>query len=247
MYASCAVPGAEAGRLIQNAALSRGCHFVACANGGSNQRFLRQMTCENARDLIYDFLEEIHMAKIVYPEMIVHYYEASQGPFRSLSDLPLQEAESILQRIRQEGIAFASQRSTDYLDIRKSLEERIRRLFIEKGGQPKRLRPHYFILGHCDWVKSWYCDGQEVQVLLKTVNPHVISFTYGDSFPAMRYQDGKPYRGQVYILEELPALLAQYGLPQVWNPEGKSGPERYIEAQVWDNEPVRGYLGKQGS
>ena len=177
--------------------------------------------------------------------MIVHYYEASKGPFRSLSDLRMEEAESILQRIRQEGIVFASKRNLDYLSLRMSLEQRIHQLFIEKGGQPKRLRPHYFIVGHCDWVKSWYCDGQEVQILLSTIDPKVISFTYGDSFPAMHYQDGKPHRGQVYILEELTELVAQYGLPQVWNSEGKYGPERYIEAQVWDDAPVKEYLGKQ--
>jgi len=94
-------------------------------------------------------------------------------------------------------------------------------LFIEKGGQPRRLRPHKFILECCDWVKILYCHGREAQILLKTVDPEVISFTYGDSFPAMRYQDGKPYRGQVYALDELPGLIAQYGYPQVWNREGR--------------------------
>jgi hypothetical protein len=185
------------------------------------------------------------MENVACSEIIIHYYEANQGPFRSLSDLSLEEAESILQRIRHEGIAFASRRNIDYLGIRKSLEERMHQLFIEKGGHPKRLRPHYFILGRCQWVKSWYCDGREVQILLKTVHPNVISFTYGDSFPAMRYQDGKPYRGRVYVLEELPELIARYGLPQVWNSEGKYAPERYIEAQVWDDEPVKEYLGKR--
>lgn len=186
------------------------------------------------------------MENVVCPEMIVHYYEANPGPFRSLSDLSLEEAGSILERIRHQGIVFASKRNMDYLGIRKSLEEQMRQLFIEKGGHPKRLRPHYFILGSCEWVKSWYCDGREVQILLKTVNPRAISFTYGDSFPAMRYQDGKPYRGRVYVLEELSELIARYGLPQEWNREGKYGPERYIEAQVWDDEPVKEYLGKPG-
>ncbi len=184
------------------------------------------------------------MEKIVCPEYIVHYYEASQGPFKSLSDLGFQEAELILQQIRQEGLVFASQRNQDYLTIRRSLEERIRRLFIEKHGQPKRLRPHYFILGSCDWVKSWYRDGREVQILLKTISPKVISFTYGDSFPAMRYQDGRPYRGQVYIFEELSGLIERYGLPQLWNREGQYGPERYIEAQVWDDQPIQEYFRK---
>jgi hypothetical protein len=58
----------------------------------------------------------------------------------------------------------------------------------------------------------------------------------------MRYQDGKPYRGQVYRLEELPALVHQFGIPQLWNPEGKLGPDRYIEAQIWDDAPLQAYL-----
>jgi len=185
------------------------------------------------------------MEKDTCPEFIVHYYEACQGPFRSLSDLSLEEAEAILQRIRQDGIVFASKRGMDYLEIRKSLETQIRRLFIEKDGQPKRLRPHYFILGDCDWVKSWYREGREIKISLKTIDPKIISFTYGDSFPAMRYQDGKPYRGQVFTLRELPELIKEFGLPQVWNSEGRFGPERYIETQVWDDEVVMGFLGKQ--
>jgi hypothetical protein len=185
------------------------------------------------------------MKKDVCPENIIHYYEASKGPFRSLSDMSLVEAESILQLIRQEGIVFASKRNLDYLGIRKALEERMHELFIEKGGQPKRLRPHYFILGSCDWVKSWYREGREVTIPLRSIDPRVISFTYGDSFPAMRYRDGKPYRGQVYVVEELPEVIKQYGIPQVWNREGKFGPERYIEAQVWDDEPVKEFLGEE--
>jgi hypothetical protein len=47
-----------------------------------------------------------------------------------------------------------------------------------------------------------------------------------------------PYnRSIVSSLDELPELIAQQGLPQMCNPEGKLGQERYIEAQVWDNEP----------
>ena len=180
----------------------------------------------------------------MYPTFITHYYEASQGPFRSLSDLSVDEAEVILQGIRRAGAIFASKRSTDYLAIRQSLEGQIRQLFIEKGGQPKTLRPNYFILGSCDWVKSWYREGREVNIPLEAVDPKTISFTYGDSFPAMRYKDGKPYRGQVYILEELSLIIKVYGLPQEWNCDGQFGPERYIEAQVWDDEPVKAYLGK---
>ncbi|HEX3053915.1 MAG TPA: hypothetical protein VHP83_24885 [Aggregatilineaceae bacterium] len=172
------------------------------------------------------------------PDFLTHYYEAARGPFHSLTALDSAESEMLLERIRQEGAIFASQRAPDYLSIRRELEAKIRILFIAKGGQPRRLTPHYMILGACPWVESWYQDGREIRAPLHLFDPSTVSLTYGDSFPAMRFPDGKPYRGQVYTLAELPSLLQWYGLPQDWNPDGKSGPERYIEAQVWADEPL---------
>lgn len=176
------------------------------------------------------------------PDFLTHYYENADGPFSNLSRLPLEQAEQILEDIRKRGDRFASQRSSDYLKRRLELEDRIRQLFEEKGGQPKLNRPHYMILGSCPWLKQWYVDGQEVQIELTAIPEGCVSFTYGDSFPAMNYQDGKPYRGRVYTLSELGEIIQRYGLPQDWNPDGRGGPERYIEAQLWNDDPVRAYL-----
>lgn len=176
------------------------------------------------------------------PTDLYHYYDCSRGPFRNLSDLPLAEAEAILDAIRTRGDGFASKRQADYLTIRRGLEDFVRARFVEKGGQPKRERPHYLILGACEWVKSWYQQGGEIHIPLAAFAPECVSFTYGDTFPAMRYGDGKPYRRQVYTLAELPDLVEQYGLPQVWNADGSKGPDRYIEAQVWDDAPLRRWL-----
>ncbi len=179
------------------------------------------------------------------PDFLAHYYEAARGPFRSLSTLAHDDAERLLDGIRASGATFASRRASDYLAIRRELETRIRMLFVARGGQPQRDTPHYLILGACPWVKTWYADGREVRVPLADCDPAVVSLTYGDSFPAMRFQDGKPTRGQVYTLADLPDLVARYGLPQVWNAEGERGPDRYIEAQLWSDEPLRsmGLLG----
>jgi hypothetical protein len=181
-----------------------------------------------------------------YPASLFHYYEAANGPFRSLSTLNPEEADALMDRIRQEGAIFASQRAGDYLAIRRDLEQKIRRLLIDKGGQPQRDTPHYLILGECPWLTTWYLDGRAVTLPLAVCDPQTISFTYGDSFPAMRFGDGKPYRGQVYRLHELPDLIRQYGLPQDWNPDGTFGPDRYIEAQVWDDKPLE-YVGLKPS
>lgn len=174
------------------------------------------------------------------PKYLYHYYEASIGPFKSLTSLPIAEAETILNDIRQEGIMYASKRSSDYLAIRTELEQRVRKLFIEKGGKPILKVPYSMTLGESPWIKEWYKDPKEIKIPISEIDPLVISFTYGDIFPAMRYKDNKPYREMVYTLHEIKDIVNTYGLPQEWNRDGKKGPDRYIEVQVWDNEVIRG-------
>jgi hypothetical protein len=173
-----------------------------------------------------------------------HYYERDLGPFQNLSDLPDEEAEAVMRRLRERGDVFASRRSADYLRVRRGLEERARELFSRKGGRPVRTRPHYMTLGSCTWLLDWYRQGQELVIGLDRFDAAAISFTYGDLFPAMRLAGQRPYWGQVYTLEEIRAVIEEYGLPQEWNADGTGGPERYIEAQIWDDAPLTEYLGK---
>lgn len=168
---------------------------------------------------------------------LFHYYDESTGPFRNLSDLSPESAETVLQVIREQSKGFASQRSADYLQIRRSLEQRAREQFIAKGGKPVRRHPHYMTLGRCPWLQQWYPQGMELNIPVAAFNPERISFTYGDLFPTMRYADGKPYRGQVYTLKEILEVVREYGLPQKWNAAGDSGPERYVEVQIWEEPP----------
>jgi len=99
-------------------------------------------------------------------ENLYHYYDETTGPFRNLSDLPPNEAENVLQAIRQQKKGFASQRSLDYLAIRRSLEAKARELFIRKGGRPVRSCPHYMTLGECPWLAEWYPAGRVLQFAL---------------------------------------------------------------------------------
>ncbi|SDW74471.1 hypothetical protein [Paenibacillus sp. PDC88] len=61
----------------------------------------------------------------------------------------------------------------------------------------------------------------------------------------MRYQDGKPYRGQIYTKSEIKMVIEEFGLPQEWNIHGEKGPERYIEVQIWDDKPIHKYMQRQ--
>lgn len=171
-------------------------------------------------------------------EYLYHYYEEDIGPFVNLSDISTDRAEEVLSEIRNRGETFASKRSPDYLVVRRELEQMARKMFIEKGGKPKRDVPHYMTLGSCPWLYEWYKNGKELKIHIEKFNAELVSFTYGDLFPTMRYNDGKPYRGKVFTKEEIFEVIKEFGLPQEWNKDGKSGPERYIEAQVWDNRPL---------
>lgn len=153
-----------------------------------------------------------------------------------MSDLEPEEAERVLHDIRVQKRGFASQRSTDYLTIRRSLELKARELFISKGGRPVRRYPHYMTVGECAWLLDWYENGRELRIPAAAFDPYTVSFTYGDLFPAMRYQDGKVYRGQVYTWDEIGVVINKFGLPQQWNPHGSNGPERYIEVQIWGDD-----------
>ncbi|MGN7382022.1 hypothetical protein [Paenibacillus sp. SAFN-117] len=173
---------------------------------------------------------------------LYHYYEAENGPFKNLSALPYDEARKVMEKVKQEGTVFASRRSDDYLTVRRQLEERARTLFIDKGGKPEKLYPHYMTLGRCEWLKSWYKEGRVLQIPLEEFDPETISFTYGDLFPTMRYKDGKPYREKIYLQDEIKELIEQFGWPQEWNREGNKGPERYIEVQIWVDKVVGKFL-----
>ncbi|TCZ71840.1 hypothetical protein E0485_22500 [Paenibacillus albiflavus] len=171
-----------------------------------------------------------------------HYYDKNTGPFKNLSKLTREAAEEVSNRIKLDGKTFASKRSNDYMNIRRELESKAREQFIAKGGKPYNTFPHYMTLEACEWIASWYKNPGVVVIPWEVFLEESISFTYGDLFPTMRYEDGKPYRKQVYTKSEIKELIKQYGFPQAWNVNGDQGPERYIEVQVWDEEVIKRYL-----
>jgi hypothetical protein len=81
------------------------------------------------------------MADSSVPDFLTHYYERACGPFRSFSMLAPEEADALQAALRTRGDVFASQRAEDYLATRRELEQRVRDLFIAKGGGPPRRGP----------------------------------------------------------------------------------------------------------
>ncbi len=108
----------------------------------------------------------------------------------------------------------------------------------------QRMAPHYLVVEHSPWLSTWYEEGAFVRIPAEEFDKSTISFTYGDSMPAFSplVNDGKEYRQRLYTYEEILQVIGKYGLPQDWNDDGRLGPERYIEVQVWSDEVIGRYL-----
>jgi hypothetical protein len=174
---------------------------------------------------------------------LYHYYERDTGPFKNLSDLPITDAQLVLDQIKQKNSTFAAHRYDTYLQRRIELEHIAREIFCSKGGKPIRTVPQYMVVEECEWLQSWYLQGAYVKIPITEFDINTISFSYGDMFPTFStfVTDGREYRKQIYTYNEILELVKKYGLPQEWNMDGKYGPERYIEVQVWSDEPLRKY------
>lgn len=181
------------------------------------------------------------------PKFLFHYYELDNGPFRNITEFGCEKAKDIQNKIAH---GQNSKRPKNYIDLRFSLENRIREQFIQKGGKPNRKDPFYFTLGACEFAKSWYTNPGVIKIPLTNFKAEHISFTYPDSMVSFQFYDEpklKTYRknsnGQVFLLDEIPSLIEEYGLPS----EEKSKNEerfkydKYIEVQVWDDQIVKTY------
>jgi hypothetical protein len=86
------------------------------------------------------------------------------------------------------------------------------------------------------------------------------SLTFPDSFTAMGFgpdyglpHEHRPYHGRVYRLEDLPALVSTYGLPDDDGSADDRSPadnydgyqfrpfDKYIEIQLWSDRPLAPY------
>ena len=184
------------------------------------------------------------------PEFLFHYYELENGPFRNITEYGYEKAENIQDTITE---GWNSKRPENYLDLRFSLEKRIKKHFVLKGGKPNRNDPFYFTLGECKFAESWYTNPGIIKIPLTEFKPEHISFTYPDSMVSYQFYDEpklKTYRkncnGQIFLLDEINDLIGEYGLPT----ERKSQSEerlkydKYIEAQVWDDQIITKFKTK---
>ena len=80
---------------------------------------------------------------------LYHYFDNTIGAFKNLSDIPLEEAKSVLNDLKNRKPASqAASRHDKYVEYRRNCENIIRTEFFKKGGIITRNSPHYMVIEH---------------------------------------------------------------------------------------------------
>jgi hypothetical protein len=139
-----------------------------------------------------------------------------------------------------------------YLHNRQRTEQWVRAEFIAKGGQPQERYPIYTVLGFSPWIMRIAPDKArhgEIRIPLSIFQEGDVSFTYPDSMISLWFGNDKPteyyqpdYHGKVFTRSEILAIVAARGMPEDgWEPRLPDHLAPYIEAQVWNREPLLVY------
>ena len=189
-------------------------------------------------------------------DYLTHAYRKGADPFESLSALSDMEAIHRMKDLYVEGALFWERFKdpAQYLQVRRQVEQWLRREFIAKGGKPQAPYPIYMILGRSKWIQTMLdavslATTIEMRVPLCIFTEWDVSFTYPDSMVSFMLDHQRDseyylpeYHGQVFTLAEIRSIVEANGLPGYkWGTNLPSHLANYIEAQVWNHEPLLAY------
>src|SRR6266508_4111406 len=103
--------------------------------------------------LDYSYKSKGRLTMIGY---LFHLYKSGTEPFRTLSILSEEDAIKIMRDLYMEGAIFWErfEDATQYLRMRKQIEQNLRQAFIVKGGEPHQVDPIYRTLGKSKWMQT---------------------------------------------------------------------------------------------
>lgn len=187
---------------------------------------------------------------------LIHFYRSGTEPFRTLSMLSEEAATQIMQSLYVEGAVFWERFKdpVQYLRLRKQIEQTLQQAFVAKGGTPHEACPIYMVLGWSKWLRTdidpaTLATTDQIQVPLSLFQEADISFTYPDSMISFLLSQDREseyylpdYHGRVFTLSEILSIVESSGLPgEKWGTNLPSAWPNYIEAQVWNHEPLLQY------
>ena len=183
---------------------------------------------------------------------LFHYYDRDFKPFKSLTELPFEEAKQTLLQQKAEG-KFRNPDIDGFLQKRYDRDRQLREMFIARGGKPQRAVPIYMMFGeHKQW-ESAYENPAVIQIPLIEFDSLTVSFTYGDSFAILNPSlfGEEEYWNRVYFIDEIIKIVDHYGFPPPIEYDFKRGiyPTdkninnhlKYVEAHIWSDEVLNRY------
>ena len=189
-------------------------------------------------------------------DRLVHLYKRGAEPFRTLSALQEADAVSIMKSLYRAGSIFWDrfEDPVAYLRLRKQIEQSIRETFVKMGGMPREPHPIYMAFGRTRWMQNdldalTLATTTEIEVPLSLFQEYDLSFTYPDSMVSFLLAHEKhpeyylpEFHGKVFSLSEIRSLVESKGLPgETWGTNLPSSMPNYIEAQVWNHQPLLEY------
>jgi hypothetical protein len=139
-----------------------------------------------------------------------------------------------------------------YLRDRKQTEQWIREEFSARGGRPRAAYPITMALGSSRWLEASAPDPGKhgaIRIPLAVFDEGDVSFTYPDGMVSFWFGREKPkeyylpeYHGKVFTMTEILAIVEEKGLPEDgWEVNLPDDLSPYIEAQVWNHEPLQAF------
>jgi hypothetical protein len=192
-------------------------------------------------------------------DYLTYYYKQGTEPFRSLSALPDKEAIKIMEELCDDTLFGARFKDpVQYMRDRRRTERWVREEFMAKGGQPREAYPIPMVLGTSKWMVKQSPDPGahgEIRIPLSAFAEHDVSFTYPDSMLSLWFGREKPaeyylpeYHGRVFTVSEVLSIVELKGLPEEnWKTNLPDDLAPYIEAQVWNHEPLVEYKMRVGN
>ena len=216
-----------------------------CDLGRASLRALYEsngFTCVGAK-LVYEIYDiALYECKVNDTRHLYHYFESSGAPFRTLTSLPREEAGRVIRAGLTEQTMFDVEA---FLTRRYDRDARLRELFTQIGGRPRRIAPVYFTLGPNEGMKTWFDNPAWIKIPISDFDPLTLSFTYGDSFAALdpALNTGEEWWGRVFDYPGIMRLITKYGWPEdpPYDMKNRVFPKdrpinqclKFVEAHVW--------------
>ncbi len=172
---------------------------------------------------------------------LVNYRHKDSMPCKSITELPLEAAKKLAEKLHADGSCRAHRRFgasfERYYEDRCKAEQRMRELFRKLGGVPERSHPLYFSVQPSEMLAENYGEYCAIKIDLDVVADGDISFTFGDSM-ALYYSEKLH---QVYTKNDLLEQLELYDNDVNKLLEQNKEQSSFIEAQLWNDR----YLKKE--